>query len=98
MGGVEPLWFSKVSHTMLARLMESQIWYLPASFVAVRAFLSRRKLSSRSCLDARHFSSSLYVTGAFQAATLVLEVRGHEFKLLFEFFKRNCLGCQKFFS
>ena len=27
-------------------------------------------------LDARHFSSSLYTTGAFQAATLVVELRG----------------------
>ena len=29
-------------------------------------------------LDARHFSFSLYATGAFQAATLVLELRGNE--------------------
>ena len=29
-------------------------------------------------LDARHFSSSLCTTGAFQAATLVLELRGSE--------------------
>ena len=27
-------------------------------------------------LDGRHFSFSLYTTGAFQAATLVLELRG----------------------
>ena len=31
-----------------------------------------------SCLDARHFHSSLYATGAFQAATLVLELRGNK--------------------
>ena len=29
-------------------------------------------------LDAGHFSSSLYTTGAFQAASLVLELRGSE--------------------
>ena len=29
-------------------------------------------------LDARHFSFSLYATGAFQAATLLLELRGSE--------------------
>ena len=46
-------------------------WLLPA-------FLSGRKLSLSSYLDARHFSSSLYVTGTFQAATLVLELRGSE--------------------
>ena len=38
----------------------------------------RRKLSPSSCLYARHFSSSLYATGAFQAATPVLELRGSE--------------------
>ena len=27
LGGVEPLWISKVGHAVLARLMESQIWY-----------------------------------------------------------------------
>ena len=40
------------------------------------AFLSGRKLSPSSCLDARHFSSSPYATGAFQVATPVLELRG----------------------
>ena len=38
------------------------------------AFLSGRKLSPRSCLHARHFSSSLYATVTFQAATLALEL------------------------
>ena len=37
---------------------------------------SRRKLSPSFLCDARHFSSSLYATDAFQAATLVLELRG----------------------
>ena len=27
LGGVEPLWISKVGHTVLARLMDSQIWH-----------------------------------------------------------------------
>ena len=31
-----------------------------------------------ACLDARHFSFSLYTTGAFQATTLVQELRGSE--------------------
>ena len=38
--------------------------------------LSGRQLSPSSSLDARHFSVSLCATGAFQAATLVLELRG----------------------
>ena len=50
---------------------EEEQWSLPS-------FLSRRKLSSQYCLYARHFSSSLYATGAFQTATLVLELRGSE--------------------
>ena len=37
-----------------------------------------RMLSPSSYLDARHFTFSLYVTGVFQAATLVLELRGSE--------------------
>ena len=41
-------------------------------------FLSGRELSPSFHLDARHFSSSLNATGAFQAATLVLELRGSE--------------------
>ena len=32
------------------------------------------------CLDSRHFSFSLYATGAFQATTLVLELRGSVFE------------------
>ena len=63
---------------VLARLMESQIWHVPAGCVALAAFLSGRKLYPSTCLDISHFSSSLYATGAFQAATLVLEVRGSE--------------------
>ena len=40
-------------------------------------FLSGRKLSPSSCLEGRHFSSYLYATGAFQAATsMVLKLRG----------------------
>ena len=31
-----------------------------------------------ACLDARYFNLSLYTTGAFQAATPVLELRGSE--------------------
>ena len=46
---------------------EKEQWPLPT-------FMSRRKLSPNSHLDARHFSSFPYTTGAFQAATLVLEL------------------------
>ena len=50
---------------------EKEQWPLPT-------FLSGIKLSPSSCLDARHFMSSLYATDAFQAATPVLELRGRE--------------------
>ena len=40
--------------------------------------LSGRKLST--CLDARHFSSSLCDSGIFQAATPVLDLTGSEFE------------------
>ena len=39
---------------------------------------AREKAVPSSYLDARHFSSSLYATGAFQAAAPVLEHRGNE--------------------
>ena len=72
----------------LARLLEFQIWNPHAGSVALceeesqkgqwplPTFLSEKKLSSSSHLDARQFSSSLYATGAFQASTSVLELRG----------------------
>ena len=41
-------------------------------------FLSGERLFPSSCLDARHFSFSQYATGAFQAAALVLDLRGSE--------------------
>ena len=76
---------------MLARLMESQIW--PQLTGSVAGGFSKRTMASAG-LDAGHFSSSLYATGAFQAATLVLELRGIEFVYLF--FKGNCLELQMF--
>ena len=38
----------------------------------------RKGTMTSAYLDARHFSSSLYATGAFQGATLVLELIGSE--------------------
>ena len=81
---------SRVGQTVVARLMESQIWHLPAGSMALLlegsdkgqwplpTFLSGRKLSPCSYFDARYFSSSLYATGSFQAATPVLELKESE--------------------
>ena len=38
----------------------------------------RKRTVASDHLDARHFSSSLYVTGAFQASAQVMELRGSE--------------------
>ena len=75
LGRVGLLWTSKVGHTVLARLMESQIWHQPTA--SVGGGLNNRVMAS-ACPNARHFSLSLYITGAFQAATPVLELRGCE--------------------
>ena len=72
LGGPESLGISKAGQTLLAKLMESQIWHQP--IVSVGGGLSRGAMASAH-YDARHFSLSLYTTGAFQAATLVLELR-----------------------
>ena len=73
MGEAESLGISKVQQTVLARLMESQIWHQLAVSVGGRF---RKGTMASAHLDARHFSSSLYATGAFQATTSVLELRG----------------------
>ena len=94
LGGTESQRISRVGPTVLARLMESLIRHPPAGSVVCRrkssekrlwplpTFLSGRKLPPSSHLDARHFSSSLYVTGDFQAATLLLELKVSESDLV----------------
>ena len=80
---------ARTGQAVLARLVESQIWQLPASMALLGegsekeqsllpAFVSETKLSTSSRLDAKHFRSSLYAPDAFQAATPVLEVSGSE--------------------
>ena len=60
---------------VLARLMESQAWHQLASSVG-GGF--RKGTMASVHLDARYFISSLYASGAFQAATLELELRRSE--------------------
>ena len=38
----------------------------------------RKEMMASAYLDTRNFSSSLYAAGAFQAASLVLELKGSE--------------------
>ena len=77
LGGAGSLGISKVGQIALARLMESQIWHQLA--VSVGGGFRKGTMAS-ACLDARHFSFSLYTTSAFQATTSVLELRGSESK------------------
>ena len=73
MGGAESLGISKVDQTVLARLMESQIWHQLTGSVG-GGF--RKGTMTFDHVDAGHFGFSLYTTGVFQAATPVLELRG----------------------
>ena len=68
--------------------MQCQIWYSPGGSVggglingtmasASTSVWEKAALPS-SCLDAGQLSSSAYVSGAFQAAAPVLELRGDE--------------------
>ena len=77
LGGIESLGISRVGQTVLARLMESQINTALTCSVCVSVGEGLRKRTMVSVhLDARHFNFSQYATGAFQAATSVLELRG----------------------
>ena len=73
--GAKSLGISKAGQTVLARLMESQIWHQLTSSVE-GGF--RKGTMASALLNIRHFSSSLYATNAFQAAIPVLVLRGSE--------------------
>ena len=68
LGGAESLGISKAGLTVLPRCIESQMWHQSARF--------RKGKMASVHPDARNLSSSLYATGAFQAATPILELSG----------------------
>ena len=76
--GAESLGISKVGQTVLPRLMEFQIWYQLAGSMTLLEGGLRKETVASAGLDVRNFSFSLYPTGALQAATPVLELRGSE--------------------
>ena len=93
----------------VSHIGRSPIWSLPVcqlgdsvggrlrkGTMLLPAFLSWRKLSPSSCPDARQCSSSLYVSGSFQSADPVLELRVSEFE--HRPFKRNFQRFQQFLS
>ena len=60
----------------------------------------RKGTLASACLDNKHFSFSLYTTGALQAAALVLELRGGESEyvsLCVGFLKGTAWGSSSFF-
>ena len=108
LGEAECLGISRAGQTVLAMLMQSQIWHQSCQLcgsvwegsrkgtIACLSAWSKKPVPS-SFLDARHFTLCLYATGGFQAATLMLEVRGVSLiKSMCVFLMRNCLGLQKF--
>ena len=64
-----------VGHTVLASLMESQIWHQLVGSVV--GGLSKGTIAFDH-VDASYFSSSLHATGAFQVTTTGLEFIGSE--------------------
>ena len=98
LGGSVSLGIFREEQKVLARLMESQIWHLPTSSVALPTFLSDRKPSPSSLLDVSHFSSSLCVSLVpFKLLSLSCRSEGVSLsKSMCGFFKRNYLGLQQF--
>ena len=69
------LWNLQGQANSFSQLMESQTWH---SLTGSEWGEFRKETMASAHLDARHLSSSLHTTGAFQAATPVLELRGSE--------------------
>ena len=80
------------SVALAGEVSEKGQWPLPT-------FLSGRKLSPSSHFDVRHFSYSRYASGAFQGATLVLELRESESEYVSPFvgFLRGTAWCSSSF-
>ena len=72
---VQALGVFEAGQTVLARMTDSQIWHQLAG--SVGGGFRKGSMASAGCGD-RHFSFSQYATGAFQAVTPVLELRGSE--------------------
>ena len=79
MGGLESLGISNAGQTVLARLgvLDMAPAYQLCGSVALWEKVQKRAMASAR-LDVRHFSFSLYATGAFQASTPLLKLRGSE--------------------
>ena len=67
LGVVESPGISRAGHTVLARLMESQLWHQLAGIVGGEF---RKGTMAPAHLDVRHFSFSLYTSGSFKGHCL----------------------------
>ena len=72
LGGAEPLLISMVGHTVLARLMESQIWQQPTS--SVGGGLKKKQWPLLALMPDTSVSPCIPLTGALQVVTPVLEL------------------------
>ena len=88
LGGVEPLWISKVGLTVLARLMESQLWHQPTS--SVGGGLCLPWCQTFQSLPVYHWSPSRCCLRAGTQRELVWEGES-----MCGFPKMNCLGLQQ---
>ena len=108
LGGMESLGISKTGQTVLARLMESQIWHQPVSYVEggfrkgtmASAHLSVRKNAvpqlSPWCQTLQFLPVCHWCLSSCYPGAGGSEVGGSESKPVCGFFKGNCLGLQKF--
>ena len=83
----EPQGITRVGQTVLAGLMESQIWHRLLALWFCWGKAQKRDSGlcqpfclGESCPDTRQFSSSLYASEAFQPAAPMLMLRGSEFE------------------
>ena len=80
LGGVDSFVVSKTGCTVLPRLMLASLMAPACQLCGFVEGELRKGMMDSVCLDDRHSSFSQYATGAFQAATLVLELRGSEYE------------------
>ena len=76
LGGAESLGISNVGQSVSQ--VDGISDMAPACWLCSRGGRVRKGTMASAGPDARHFSPSLYATGAFQGATVGLELRGSE--------------------
>ena len=97
MGGMEPQGISRVGQTVLARLMESQIWHQPAGSVSLLGEGSEMGQWPLLALVPETSVSSCISLMPFKLLPWCWCSEGvSQSKFLYGFFKGNCLGLKQF--